>query len=639
MTFELKKTFIKQRGILIILIMVLLKVILTISNGYDSHYIVDHNPDGYSFYINQYKGKLTEKKEQEIKSEYYAVGHAAGELEELSSRWREGKISEIQYESSVKECYERQKNSAVFNVIYNQYYYAKEAPDLRYIMDSRGWSTLLSHDNPDFLLLLCLVLILTPLFCSEYENGMNALLLSSRNGKYRTGICKLLTGTILAVCITVSFSLIEFICINGMAGLNDGGFPLQSLEFFQNSDYYISLNQAFFIVVLFRMLGAILLAACISFLGVYIRKSIVTLFSGSVLTLLPYVILRGNSLLYYLPFPCGLLSGVGYLWGTSYIPSVDQSGSTINMVQFQEINKTGLVFLMAGFGLETGLLLLCCLKKYSGYTLRFIKQQVGAKMICGCICMLAICSFFFTGCSRERAEDNFTVNASESIKHGETDKYDISFDTVKRTIFSVDKKTGEITDLIREPFDQDDEIAAIFVREDYCYYLSRIPQVEGIRVYGIDMKSFERKLIFNNISENKEDFFGTLYKVNAINNFNKRISTDLPVSCFFFNKEYIFYGVDSRIIQIDRLTGRETAVASDVAEWKSLFYHNGDIYYVDKQHRLGIFREDLGRVYPVDSVYTDQFTINGDQVEYNDLFNNETHRIPADPGRLSRSDF
>ena len=622
MTFEWKKIFIKQRGIWIIFIMVLLKVILTVSNGYDSHYIINQNPDGYSFYINQYKGKLTEKKEQEIKSEYYAVGHATGKLEELSNQWQEGKIDQIQYNSLSRKYYERQKNRAVFNVVYNQYYYAKEAPNLRYIIDGRGWNTLLSYDNPDFLLLLCLIFILTPLFCNEYESGMNALLLSSRNGKYKTGIYKLSAGIILAVGITALFSFIEFICINNLVGLNDGRFPLQSLEFFQNSDYYISMNQAFIIVVLFRILGAMLLAACISILGTFSRKSIITLFLGSVLMFLPYIFLKGNSLLYYLPLPSGLLSGVGYLWGTSYISTLDQSGNAVNMIQFQKIDKAGLGFLLTGYGVETGLLLLCCLKKYSGYTLKFQNLKNRTKMICCCLGMVVVCSIVFTGCAKEKIEDHFTVNALESIKYGETNRYSINFDISNKNITAVNKKNGEIIDLIREPFDQDNEICTIFVHEEWCYYLSRIPQIEGIRVFGIDMQNFEQKLIFNNVKENKEDFFGILYKGNAINNFSEKINTYLPIFCFFFNKEYIYYGINYQIIQINRTTGKETVVVSNILEWKPLFYHNGDIYYVDKQHRLSIFKGNDGRVHAVDSIYTDQFTIMENRIMYNDLLDN-----------------
>jgi hypothetical protein len=60
-------------------------------------------------------------------------------------------------------------------------------------------------------------------------------------------------------------------------------------------------------------------------------------------------------------------------------------------------------------------------------------------------------------------------------------------------------------------------------------------------------------------------------------------------------------------------------IAHDVAEWKSLFYHNGDIFYVDKQHRLSMFKKDDGKVYQVDTIYTDGFFINGNRIEYQDL--------------------
>ena len=626
MAFEWKKILIKQKGIWIIFIMALLKVVLTLSSGYDSHYLINRNPGGYSFYIDQYKGKLTEEKEAEIKSEYYAVGHAAGELEELSNRRREGKIDQIQYESLSRKSYERQKNSAVFNVVYNQYYYAKEAPNERYIMDGRGWNTLLSHDDPDFSLLLCLIILLTPLFCGEYESGMDALLLSSGKGKYKTGLYKLSAGIILAVSITALFSFIELACVNAMAGLKDGGFPLQSLEFFQNSHYHISMNQAFIIVVLFRILGAMLLAAWISMIGISSRKTVVTLFFGSVLVFLPYIFLKGNSLLYYLPLPSGLLSGVGYLWGSSWISTLDQSGNTVKMIQFQEIDKTVLGLLLTGYGVETGLLLFYCHKRYSGYTLKFRNLKNKTRRICGCLCMLVVCPIFFAGCAKEEAEDHFTADGLESIKDGETKNYRIHFDRSKRNIIATDKETGEIVDLIREPFEQDTEMCALFVRGEWCYYLSRIRQVEGIRVYGIEMQNFEQKLIFNNVRENKEDFYGILSKVNTADDFIERTSTYLPVFCFFIDNESIYYGVSSQLIRINRETGKETVLALDVAEGKPLFYHHGDIYYVDKQHRLCAFKEEDGGVRPVDSIYTDQFTMNGNRIEYKDLLDHNKTR-------------
>ena len=214
----------------------------------------------------------------------------------------------------------------------------------------------------------------------------------------------------------------------------------------------------------------------------------------------------------------------------------------------------------------------------------------------------------------------------ESIKDGETKNYRIHFDRSKRNIIATDKETGEIVDLIREPFEQDTEMCALFVRGEWCYYLSRIRQVEGIRVYGIEMQNFEQKLIFNNVRENKEDFYGILSKVNTADDFIERTSTYLPVFCFFIDNESIYYGVSSQLIRINRETGKETVLALDVAEGKPLFYHHGDIYYVDKQHRLCAFKEEDGGVRPVDSIYTDQFTMNGNRIEYKDLLDHNKTR-------------
>ncbi len=623
MAFEWKKIFIKQRGIWIIIIMVLLKVVLTLVSGFDSHDIINRNSNGYSFYINQYKGKLTEKMEKEIRAEYYAVGHAAGELEDLSRQWLEGKIDKIQYESMSKKCYERQKNSAVFHVVYNQFYYTSQAPDERYMMDGRGWSTLLNHDKPDFLLLLCLIILLTPVFCNEYESGMNALLLSSKNGKYRTCVHKLVAGIAISVGITVLFSVVEFVCIDALIGLKDGGFPLQSLEFFQNSEYRITLNQAFLAVISLRIMGSMLLAACISLVGILSRKSIVTLFAGSVLAFLPHILLKGNSLLYYLPLPSGLLTGVGYIWGTSFISTIDQHGNAVDIIQFQQISKEMLSLLMVGYAVETGLLLLYCLKKYSGRTCKLLSSgsKMRMKMLCYYLCIIVSCSCVFTGCKEQvKSGNDFTVNTLESLKYGETDTYKIYFDSAEENITAEHKQSGEIMDVIRDPLGRDTSLCAIFVHNNLCYYLSRIPQVDGIRIYVIDMNHMETRLVFNNVKENDEDFFGILSEVkNVISDSDGALKTALPVFCFFIDDDYIYYGVDSQLFQINRATEKERVVSLAVAEWRSLYYHNGDVYYIDKQYRLNIFKAGEGKTDVVDSVYTDQFTINGDRIEYNDL--------------------
>jgi len=93
---------------------------------------------------------------------------------------------------------------------------------------------------------------MVPLFCNEYESGMYSLLVSSVRGKYKVAIVKLLSAFVLSAGIVILFSVAEYICVDFMVGLDNSTFPLQSLKFFEYSDWYVSLRQAFVIIVLFR---------------------------------------------------------------------------------------------------------------------------------------------------------------------------------------------------------------------------------------------------------------------------------------------------------------------------------------------------------------------------------------------------
>ena len=63
--------------------------------------------------------------------------------------------------------------------------YAKEAPAHRFLMDERGWDTLLTHNGVNVILLLFLLALCVPIFCGEYQCGMAQILHSCRNGRSR----------------------------------------------------------------------------------------------------------------------------------------------------------------------------------------------------------------------------------------------------------------------------------------------------------------------------------------------------------------------------------------------------------------------------------------------------------------------
>lgn len=618
---EWHKLLIKQKGLLILGLMILIKLALTLQQGYDSSLIINRNPEGYAAYMSQYVGKLTAEKEQRLQAEYYAVVHAGAELDELARQWKDGEITQEVYESSSKQYYERMKNSAVFNVIYNQYYYAKEAPEERYLMDERGWSTLLGHSKPDFVLLLSLIIVLTPLFCHEYESGMDALLLSSSRGKYRAGAAKLVIGAVLAMIITMIFTFIEYLCLDGMIGLKHGSFPLQSLEFFANSEDPVTLKQAFLALLLIRIVGAVLFAGFIACVGILSKRSIITLFTCSVLIFLPYILFPEKSLLYYLPLPSGLLAGTGYLWGTVYESAYSDQGTVEKFVKFQAIGRGVFLLLMIGYIVEIALLYLYSLKKYSRYMLRSRLHHKKQTKLPLPLSLLIICLLILNGCdSRGKAEDVFSFDAGELRNYGETAEYAIQLDEEQSLITARHLATGEEILLTREPFRQEGMISTIFVRDDWCYYVTQTLGKEGIRIYGIDLKDFHQKLIYNSVRENIEDFFGLVSEQQDMEQISRNIS---PVYSLILNPNYIYYVVDAELVQIQRSTNREQVIARDVRAGLALAYYNGAIYYIDHQYRLNVYKELDGKVHPLESIYTDQFHIKDGELQYRSLLDDK----------------
>ncbi len=139
------------------LLALLAYAILCLVSGSDSTQAIRQNEDVYLSYIERWQGELNDETVAEMQAEYDALNH--------------------------DDSPEAQENKAAFLEVYNQYYYAKEDSSHRFLLDERGWNTILTHDNANFLLVLCLLALCVPVFCGEYSCRMEPLLLSCRNGR------------------------------------------------------------------------------------------------------------------------------------------------------------------------------------------------------------------------------------------------------------------------------------------------------------------------------------------------------------------------------------------------------------------------------------------------------------------------
>lgn len=475
---EWKKLLLYQRGSLIVLVSLLAYAVLCLASGCDTTNAITQNEGAYLAYIQRWQGELNAQKETELRAEYDALNHSRGQ--------------------------ETQESKAAFMEVYNQYYYAKENPIRRYLMDERGWNTILTHDNANFLLLLCLLALCVPVFCGEYNCQMDQLLRSCRNGREQLARDKLLNMVAAAVLVTLLFQGVQILTVGLDAGLSGISYPLQSLSFFEASPYMLTIGQAYGIVVLCRVAGAAWFAVVIALISVLCRKTVLTIFAGISVSLLPHLF-GGGFLKYVLPLPAGLLAGTGYLWGTLTEPRFNSDFTEIDdVVVFRGVSPKEFLILLGLFSIILLLLLAFTVRRYVGRKLSVDIRLSRCAVLMGILSLL-----FLTSCSgsssAESVYDFFGGN-----DHGENTNYTIDLDVLENTIYATDRQSGETIRLNRNNFQPKGDIFAIYVTESTCYYAKQNTNGtgEGVWVYGINLDDFSEWLAYSSVPDNTSDFWG-----------------------------------------------------------------------------------------------------------------------------------
>lgn len=477
---EWKKLWLYQRGLIILLLSLSAYAVLCLASGCDSTKAITQNEAAYLSYIGRWQGELNHQKVSEMQAEYDALNHADSQ--------------------------EVQGKKSAFMEVYNQYYYAKENPSRRFLMDERGWNTLLIHDSVNFLLVLCLLALCVPVFCSEYSCQMEQLLRSCRNGRERLAIYKLLVMAVTAMLVTLLFQGVQFVIVGMTVGINGFSYPLQSLSFFEASPYMLTIGQAYGVVVLCRIAGAAWFAVLAAFLSNLCRKTVLTIFAGISISLLPH--LFGSSFLkYVLPLPAGLLAGTGYLWGTLTEPRYNDDYTEIkDAVIFRGISPKEFCALLGLFAVVFLFLLFFAVRRYTG---RKRRANLRIHIPHYTVLIVSLTAFLLTGCSGEtQAQSVYDFFGDND--YGENKDYTIELDLLENTIYATDRQSGEAVLLNRSTFQPQGDIFAIYVTESTCYYAVQNTEGtgEGVWVYGVNLHDFSERLEYSNVPDNTADFWG-----------------------------------------------------------------------------------------------------------------------------------
>lgn len=606
--YEVKKMYIFQKGLIFIVLFIVMHffVLLEVDKPVSSN--VEDNITQYSFYLEKVKGHLSSQTEQFLQEESHKINEAKVEIDKLYDSYYDGDITESAFTHERSKLEEVIKNQAGFDAIFEQYIYVREKPDERYFLYTSGWNALLGSENLDYFAIILILLLVSPIFCQEYENSMDSLTLTMKKGGRSQAVCKifLVFTSIIIICI-ISFAF-TYLFYDIKYGLQNGNYPLQSLSFFSTSTKKLTLLNTYLYLCLFKLFGYISFSVLIMFLSVCMKKYALTLFTSVALIFLPYIGLDNSAIKYVCTGPLGFMLATGFFRGDQY--KTDVFTAEIKMT-FQEISVKYLLFSFFILLFFVIFMIYLVIKLRSNELQRPKRKNIPEKLILSSF--LFLITIGITGCTHQTHYDTYNYSSHMSFQNDQYQFYVNESDSDNTRLVYKDLRTGEIHDLVKTPMQSSIKMErTLYGNGSYIYYIkyhinkSELKNyVDRVSVIEIDTKNFNEKVIFErNTNLEKKLLMGTI----RLNNKDAALQN---IGSFFIDKNNIYF-ISSDVRQVNRVTGKTKTL--DIPTNANIAYNGKRIYYIGDRYQLSYYDTEDGTKGIVPEIITTKFFLDNAKV-------------------------
>lgn len=452
---ELKKLYIKHFGLILTIVIIAAEIIILIFSYQKRDFTTSATEQIFFGYMEEFSGKLTENKKSAILAEQERIVDALNVQSNIEKKLLNGEYdSESEFLSEYERVREITDRKEALDFVMEQYYYAEKSPDSRYL--TVGDYSALGQDFPDIPLLAAVIFLTALLFLNEETSNVITYIRIGENGRNKTLFGKIAALLVFVLSCQAARMAAELITLTSQGSFAELSYPIQSIEFFQNCSYNISILQGFLIISLLRTVGYFLVAALVILLSVTLRKVLFTVFIPSAFCILQQFAFTPATPAYYLP--TGFLRAVGYLRGD--VISKNSLGDEIKL--FSEIPLAHLfvlIILTILFICATGVI---ANKYYLGGTRKKLRLMSVVSVISVCVLM--------SGCSnRFESENVIKYNLSENAFFVE-DKdsfYTNDTNSITRHFKNSDDELSVIHELVKN----NDRITSLYNTDDNLLYL------------------------------------------------------------------------------------------------------------------------------------------------------------------------
>lgn len=593
--FEWKKLLVNRHGLWLIIAFLLAELLgtLLLTQPYDK--TLEENRGVYESYLAPMIGGLTPEKRSSLEAEMERLDGVHQQIEQLKRDYYAGKVSEEEYRSTFDALLKDDQLYPGFSKLYSQYIFVREQEN-RSFLYTGGWETLLTDQEPDYLFLLLLIVVLSPIFCEEYASRMNEILLTQKySARHQVGV-KLCVALTLTAGLTAILQGMELCYCAARFGLPNGSFTLQSLLSFGKAAKPLSLWQAFWLQFALKEIGYCYAAIWILFLSVWLKKYALTLMAGICILTLPFLTVESNDVFLRIPAPWALTLGSIYLNGSkTYTDS--QTGEQLTKVA--ELSMAEIAAFVAVVALIAGCMLLFIRSKNTNYQMKRSKRL-------GALAMAWAAALLLSGCTPAAEPVIFNSSTANWCESGPYLLLQTQYGTAL-----IDQESGQEYPFPADAFAGETVFngSSFFCANGYAYY---VRETELHPTAGFDMIASSSALMRLDLETMSEEvcyqwdtepswFFGLLDKE----------STDasvMGIETFFIHKNDLYFVANEDLLKMNLTTGQYETYLEDLNA-RDIAYDGRNLYYVDAYSRLVMHDLERREDHPMDQVITEKFLL------------------------------
>lgn len=593
--YEWKKLLHYRRGALLIALFLVAELLglLLFTQPYDK--VLEENRAVYDSYLALVEGPLTEDSREYIEGEMDRLNTVHRQMERLKTDYYSGAVTEEEFRTQFEALVGDNSAYTGFARLYRQYIFVRET-EIRSFLYTGGWEVLLGNREPDYLFLLLLVFLLTPVFCQEYGSQMDQILLTQKKSSQCQWQVKVLMVLTLTAVLTAVLQLFRLGYCAVVYGLPHWEYTLQSLNSFGTTEKIMTLWQAFGLQFALKEIGYLYCAVIILFLSVFFKKFNLALMAELAILPLPLLTVSEHTAFLRVPGPWALTIGGIYL-----DPSVEYMDPRTNLpvTVVAEVSWQELGLILIGAALIMGLMLGYIRRKNTNYH----TKSHGRKKIAA----LAVAALLLCGCAPAQKE---VVYNSANAGWFENDNFLVFSYGLDQSLY-LDKQTGQIRDFPLSAYTGETASAkGYFYEENGALYYLKSTDLhpyggsEALQTVDVIAKMDTRTLeetVYYQWASDPSWFFGLLELPSTE-------ESAFYIGEFFLHGEYIYYLRNSEFYRMDRFTGtyEQYMMLPNVT---NLAYDGQHVYYTDNYNRLVLRNLDSGEERILEEVVADDFLL------------------------------